>query len=58
MDGGEGGNFVGPTVLDRVEAGMVVYDDEVFGPLLGVVRAETFAEALRLIADNPYGNGA
>ncbi|MBV9603489.1 MAG: aldehyde dehydrogenase family protein, partial [Solirubrobacterales bacterium] len=35
-----------------------VYDDEVFGPLLVIVRAGSYAEALRLIADSPYGNGA
>jgi malonate-semialdehyde dehydrogenase (acetylating)/methylmalonate-semialdehyde dehydrogenase len=52
------GNFVGPTVIDRVGPGMDVYDEEVFGPLLGIVRTETFDHALRLIDENPYGNGA
>jgi malonate-semialdehyde dehydrogenase (acetylating)/methylmalonate-semialdehyde dehydrogenase len=52
------GNFVGPTVIDRVGPGMDVYDEEVFGPLLGIVRTETFDQALRLIDENPYGNGA
>jgi malonate-semialdehyde dehydrogenase (acetylating) / methylmalonate-semialdehyde dehydrogenase len=52
------GNFVGPSVVDHVRPGMDVYDHEVFGPLLSVVRAETVDEALKLIGDNPYGNGA
>ena len=56
-DGGRG-HFIGPTVLDHVTPGMSVYDDEVFGPLLVIVRAGSYAEALRLIADSPYGNGA
>jgi malonate-semialdehyde dehydrogenase (acetylating) / methylmalonate-semialdehyde dehydrogenase len=54
----ENGNFIGPTVIDRVRPGMDVYDEEVFGPLLGIVRADTLDEALRLIDENPYGNGA
>src|ERR1700677_4066039 len=58
VPGYERGNFVGPTVVDRVRPGMDVYDEEVFGPLLGIVRAETLDDALHLIADNPYGNGA
>jgi malonate-semialdehyde dehydrogenase (acetylating)/methylmalonate-semialdehyde dehydrogenase len=56
--GHEGGNFIGPSLVDHVRPGMDVYDHEVFGPLLGVVRAETFDEALKLIDENPYGNGA
>jgi len=51
------GHFIGPTVLDHVKPGMDVYDDEVFGPLLAVVRADSLDEALRIVADNPYGNG-
>ncbi|HVW19437.1 MAG TPA: aldehyde dehydrogenase family protein, partial [Solirubrobacteraceae bacterium] len=38
--------------------GMPIYDDEVFGPLLSVVRVETFDEAIALVNDSPYGNGA
>jgi malonate-semialdehyde dehydrogenase (acetylating) / methylmalonate-semialdehyde dehydrogenase len=55
--GHHSGNFVGPTVIDHVRPGMDVYDQEVFGPLLGIVRAETLSEALQLIDANPYGNG-
>jgi malonate-semialdehyde dehydrogenase (acetylating)/methylmalonate-semialdehyde dehydrogenase len=52
------GFFVGPTVVDRVEPGMAVYDEEVFGPLLSIVRAGTLDRALDVVNDNPYGNGA
>ena len=54
----DGGYFLGPTVFEQVRPGMDVYDDEVFGPLLGVTRVATLAEAIELIARNPYGNGA
>jgi malonate-semialdehyde dehydrogenase (acetylating)/methylmalonate-semialdehyde dehydrogenase len=57
-EGAERGFFVGPTVLDGVRPGMSVYDEELFGPVLVVVRVETFEEALALIEANPYGNGA
>ncbi len=56
-DGGEDGFWLGPTLLDHVEASMSVYTDEIFGPVLSVVRAETYDEALALVNDNPYGNG-
>jgi malonate-semialdehyde dehydrogenase (acetylating)/methylmalonate-semialdehyde dehydrogenase len=52
------GFFVGPTVVDRVEPSMEVYRDEVFGPLLVMLRADSFDEALDLVNANPYGNGA
>jgi malonate-semialdehyde dehydrogenase (acetylating) / methylmalonate-semialdehyde dehydrogenase len=53
-----GGFFVGPTLFDRVSPGMSIYDNEIFGPVLGIVRVETLDEALDLIAANPYGNGS
>jgi malonate-semialdehyde dehydrogenase (acetylating)/methylmalonate-semialdehyde dehydrogenase len=53
----EKGFFVGCSLLDDVRPGMRVYDDEIFGPVLGVVRVPTLDEALALINDNPYGNG-
>jgi malonate-semialdehyde dehydrogenase (acetylating) / methylmalonate-semialdehyde dehydrogenase len=52
------GFFVGPTLLDNVRPGTPVYDEELFGPVLGIVRVETLEEALALIDANPYGNGA
>jgi malonate-semialdehyde dehydrogenase (acetylating)/methylmalonate-semialdehyde dehydrogenase len=51
------GYFVGPTVLDHVTPEMDVYRDEVFGPVLVVLRAETLDDAIALINANPYGNG-
>ncbi|MGG5258944.1 CoA-acylating methylmalonate-semialdehyde dehydrogenase [Phycicoccus avicenniae] len=64
VDGREGdvdadgeGFFLRPTLFDHVEKGMSVYDDEIFGPVLSVVRARSYDEALELINSNPYGNG-
>jgi len=51
------GFFLGASLLDHVRPGMRCYDDEIFGPVLGVARAETYAQALELINGNPYGNG-
>ena len=53
----EKGFFVGPTVIDSVTASMDVYREEIFGPVLSVVRAGTVDEAIALINANPYGNG-
>jgi malonate-semialdehyde dehydrogenase (acetylating)/methylmalonate-semialdehyde dehydrogenase len=58
VDGHEGGYFLGPCVFDHVKPGMTVYDEEIFGPVLVVVRAESYPEALELLNANPYGNGA
>jgi malonate-semialdehyde dehydrogenase (acetylating)/methylmalonate-semialdehyde dehydrogenase len=52
-----GGFFVGPTLLDRVTPEMDAYRDEIFGPVLSVVRVETLADAIDLINANPYANG-
>jgi malonate-semialdehyde dehydrogenase (acetylating) / methylmalonate-semialdehyde dehydrogenase len=56
-DGGEDGFWLGPTLIDHVTPQMSVYTDEIFGPVLSVIRVETYDEALELINDNPYGNG-
>jgi malonate-semialdehyde dehydrogenase (acetylating)/methylmalonate-semialdehyde dehydrogenase len=56
-DGGAEGFWLGPTLIDHVTPEMSVYTDEIFGPVLSVVRVETYDEALELINDNPYGNG-
>ncbi|MCU1684332.1 MAG: hypothetical protein JWQ81_5071 [Amycolatopsis sp.] len=56
-DGGEGGFWLGPTLFDHVRPEMSIYTDEIFGPVLAVVRAEGYDEALALINANPYGNG-
>src|SRR5204862_6582777 len=52
-----GGFFLGVTLLDDVKPEMAVYKDEIFGPVLGVTRVGTYDEALRLVNENPYGNG-
>jgi malonate-semialdehyde dehydrogenase (acetylating)/methylmalonate-semialdehyde dehydrogenase len=57
VPGHEEGFFVGPTVLDRVRPEMDVYREEIFGPVLSVVRADDVDEAIELINRNPYGNG-
>jgi len=57
VPGYEDGFFVGPTVLDHVTTGMDVYREEIFGPVLSVVRAGSVDEAIALINANPYGNG-
>ena len=51
------GHFLGVSLLDNVKPGMRCYTDEIFGPVLSVMRAATYDEALRVINDNPYGNG-
>ncbi|SDD87850.1 CoA-acylating methylmalonate-semialdehyde dehydrogenase [Auraticoccus monumenti] len=51
------GFFVGPTLFDRVGTDMSIYTDEIFGPVLSVVRVRGFDEGLDLINANPYGNG-
>ena len=53
----ENGYFLGVTLLDNVTPDMAVYTDEIFGPVLCVVRARTYAEAVELINNNEYGNG-
>ena len=57
MDGHEDGFFVGPTVIDGVLPDMDVYREEIFGPVVSVVRAETVDEAIALVNANQYGNG-
>ncbi len=52
------GFFLGPSLIDNARPGMRCYDSEIFGPVLSVVRVATYAEGLRLINKNPYGNGA
>ena len=51
------GFFLGVSLLDNVTTEMDAYRDEIFGPVLSVVRAETYDDALGLVNDNPYGNG-
>src|SRR6266540_3893425 len=51
------GFFLGVSLLDKVTPEMDVYKDEIFGPVLGVTRVGTYNEAVRLVNENPYGNG-
>jgi malonate-semialdehyde dehydrogenase (acetylating)/methylmalonate-semialdehyde dehydrogenase len=57
VPGHENGFFVGPTVIDRVTPEMDVYREEIFGPVLSVVRSDDVDDAIALINANPYGNG-
>lgn len=57
FDADGAGFFVGPTLFDHVRPDMSIYTDEVFGPVLSVVRVAGYAEAIELINANPYGNG-
>jgi malonate-semialdehyde dehydrogenase (acetylating)/methylmalonate-semialdehyde dehydrogenase len=57
-NGEEGGYWLGPSLIDEVSPTMQVYRDEIFGPVLSIVRVETLDDALRLIRENGYGNGA
>jgi malonate-semialdehyde dehydrogenase (acetylating) / methylmalonate-semialdehyde dehydrogenase len=58
VQGHEAGFFVGPTLFDRVTPEMAIYRDEIFGPVLVVVRAQSLTDAIALINANPYANGA
>ena len=51
------GNFVGPTLFDKVTNKMSIYQEEIFGPVLLCVRVNTLEEALKFINSNPFGNG-
>jgi malonate-semialdehyde dehydrogenase (acetylating)/methylmalonate-semialdehyde dehydrogenase len=58
LQGAEGGFFVGPTLFDRVTPAMKSYQDEIFGPVLQIVRAQSLSEAIALPSRHAYGNGA
>ncbi|MBU2888485.1 CoA-acylating methylmalonate-semialdehyde dehydrogenase [Celeribacter halophilus] len=57
IQGYENGYFVGPTLFDEVTPEMDIYKEEVFGPVLSMVRKDSYEDALGLILDNQYGNG-
>jgi malonate-semialdehyde dehydrogenase (acetylating)/methylmalonate-semialdehyde dehydrogenase len=56
-DGAKDGYWLGPTLFDNVKTNMTIYTDEIFGPVLSVVRVKTYEEALKIVNDHPYGNG-
>ena len=58
LQGYENGFFVGGTLIDRVTPNMSVYKDEIFGPVLSIVRQDNYDAAKQLVIDNEYGNGA
>ena len=51
------GFFLKPSLVDNVQPGMACYDDEIFGPVLSVVRVASYDQGVQIINDNPYGNG-
>jgi malonate-semialdehyde dehydrogenase (acetylating)/methylmalonate-semialdehyde dehydrogenase len=57
IDGDDTGFWLGPTLFDHVSPQMSLYTDEIFGPVLSVLRVATYDEALRLVNEHPYGNG-
>jgi malonate-semialdehyde dehydrogenase (acetylating) / methylmalonate-semialdehyde dehydrogenase len=57
IQGHEKGFFLGPTLFDKVTPEMTIYKDEIFGPVLIIVRVDTLDEAIDLVNRNPYGNG-
>lgn len=57
IDGPEGGFWLGPSVFDHVTTDMSLYRDEIFGPVLSVLRADSYDQALETVNANPYGNG-
>ena len=57
LQGYEDGFFVGPSLFDNVTPEMDIYKEEIFGPVLSQVRADSYEDALELVIDNPYGNG-
>ncbi|QUQ67423.1 CoA-acylating methylmalonate-semialdehyde dehydrogenase [Kutzneria sp. CA-103260] len=57
VDGDAAGFWLGPTLFDNVEPGMSIYQDEIFGPVLSVLRRPSYEEAVEVVNANPYGNG-
>jgi malonate-semialdehyde dehydrogenase (acetylating)/methylmalonate-semialdehyde dehydrogenase len=57
VDGYDGGFWLGPTLFDHVTKDMKIYKEEIFGPVLSVVRAANYEEALQLCSEHQYGNG-
>src|SRR5579859_238091 len=57
VPGYEKGNFIGPTIFSGVTTDMTIYTTEVFGPVMVIVAVDTLDEAIKLVNDNPFGNG-
>jgi malonate-semialdehyde dehydrogenase (acetylating)/methylmalonate-semialdehyde dehydrogenase len=58
VSGCEKGHFIGPTVFTDVKPGMKIHQTEIFGPVVVILKADSLEEAIRIINDHPYGNGA
>jgi malonate-semialdehyde dehydrogenase (acetylating)/methylmalonate-semialdehyde dehydrogenase len=58
VKGKEGGTYVGPTVIDHVRPDMAIAKEEIFGPVISIIRAKTLDEAIEIENANPYGNAA
>jgi malonate-semialdehyde dehydrogenase (acetylating) / methylmalonate-semialdehyde dehydrogenase len=58
VPGGENGHFVGPTVFTDVKPGMEIHNTEIFGPVQVIMKVDTLDEAIKIINDHAYGNGA
>jgi malonate-semialdehyde dehydrogenase (acetylating)/methylmalonate-semialdehyde dehydrogenase len=58
VDGKENGTYVGPTVIDHVTPEMSVAREEIFGPVISIIRTDTLDEAIKIENENPYGNAA
>lgn len=58
VEGMENGTYVGPTVIDYVTPEMSVATEEIFGPVISIIRTDTLDEAIKIENDNPYGNAA
>jgi malonate-semialdehyde dehydrogenase (acetylating)/methylmalonate-semialdehyde dehydrogenase len=58
VPGSEKGHFIGPTVFTDVVPGMKIHDTEIFGPVVVILKADTLGDAIKIINDHKYGNGA
>ena len=58
IQGYENGYFIGPSIFDNVNESMKIYKEEIFGPVLSIVRSKNYEEALRLVNEHKYGNGS
>jgi malonate-semialdehyde dehydrogenase (acetylating)/methylmalonate-semialdehyde dehydrogenase len=58
VEGHPNGFFVGPTIFDKVTPDMCIAQEEIFGPVMSIVKVKSYEEALKIIDDNPFGNAA
>ncbi|OKL53818.1 methylmalonate-semialdehyde dehydrogenase (acylating) [Bowdeniella nasicola] len=58
IEGHEGGHFIGPTIVTNVPLDCDLYNDEVFGPVLTIVEADSYEQAIEIVNNQPFGNGA